>query len=345
MTKLLMTPYVYSKLLYIRDIGDTEIGGFGVCENEEYPLLITDFQMVKQECTSATVEFDDDDIYRYVDEMAKVKIYPAQCMRIWIHTHPGSSPNPSNTDENTFKNKILQAESKHPADWGVMYILAKEGAEYARLSVYAGEQSKVFKDMFGLTSNFVSRKIENVIDYDESYNGTDYEAWEKEYEMYVSKGVSYYVAPGLGIPEHYKSDNQKKGSKFSWPFREEHKGAVVIENPSREIPDQHKVVRCSACKIDDKPDCQVCIKESNLVVSTDNIKCAICESKLEEHEEDICDGCLLNYDVDFIRAKINMAKDYGVDVDDIDRLLNSGDKDQAYAELYEYLDESVETGD
>ena len=42
----------------LRDLGDTEIGGFGISGTED-PLLVTDIGVVKQSCSYASVEFDD----------------------------------------------------------------------------------------------------------------------------------------------------------------------------------------------------------------------------------------------------------------------------------------------
>ena len=57
---LRFTPYAWSKLLYMRDYGDTEVGGYGITPNED-PLLIVDFVLVKQECTGMSVELDEED--------------------------------------------------------------------------------------------------------------------------------------------------------------------------------------------------------------------------------------------------------------------------------------------
>jgi hypothetical protein len=56
--KLRFTPYAWAKLRFLRDVGDTEVGGFGISHVDDL-LLIEDFQLVKQTCTPVTVEFDD----------------------------------------------------------------------------------------------------------------------------------------------------------------------------------------------------------------------------------------------------------------------------------------------
>jgi hypothetical protein len=98
---LRLTPYAWSKLLYLRDAGPTEIGGFGISA-ESNLLLIEDFRLVKQRCSVATVRFDDESIADFFDEQVDRGLAPERFGRIWVHTHPGSSPLPSVTDEETF---------------------------------------------------------------------------------------------------------------------------------------------------------------------------------------------------------------------------------------------------
>ena len=58
--ELKFTANSWAKLLYLRDYGDTEVGGFGICPN--HPLLVEDIKLVKQDCTFATVAFDDESV-------------------------------------------------------------------------------------------------------------------------------------------------------------------------------------------------------------------------------------------------------------------------------------------
>ena len=52
------TPTAWAKLLFWRDLGTTEIGGFGISAAKD-PLLIEDVRLVKQICSAVTVRFDD----------------------------------------------------------------------------------------------------------------------------------------------------------------------------------------------------------------------------------------------------------------------------------------------
>src|SRR4051794_19345422 len=98
---LRLTPYAWAKLLALRDFGDTEVGGFGISHPKDL-LLIQDVCLVKQRCSEVTVKFDDTSVADYFDQQVDQSLAPEQFGRIWIHTHPGNSPNPSNTDEVTF---------------------------------------------------------------------------------------------------------------------------------------------------------------------------------------------------------------------------------------------------
>jgi hypothetical protein len=57
---------------------------------------------------------------------------PSRCGRVWIHTHPGTSPHPSFTDENTFERVF------GTCDWALMAIVARNGSTYGRQRFNAG---------------------------------------------------------------------------------------------------------------------------------------------------------------------------------------------------------------
>ena len=65
---LRFTPWAWAKLLFLRDLGETEVGGFGISSESDL-LLIEDIQMVRQRCTSVTVQFDDAAVADFFDEM------------------------------------------------------------------------------------------------------------------------------------------------------------------------------------------------------------------------------------------------------------------------------------
>lgn len=115
---LRFSPFAWAKLLFLRDCGDTEIGGFGLSAPDDL-LLVVDILPVKQRCTPVTVAFDDKAVADLFDDLVDQGIPPERFGRIWIHTHPGECPLPSITDEATFRRAF------GGADWSVMAIVAQ----------------------------------------------------------------------------------------------------------------------------------------------------------------------------------------------------------------------------
>jgi proteasome lid subunit RPN8/RPN11 len=128
---LRFSSYAWAKLVFLRDLGPTEIGGFGITTPEDC-LLVEDICLVRQRATGVTVRFDDQAVADFFDRQVDLGRMPAQFARIWIHSHPGNSPIPSMTDEATFERCFGQA------DWSIMFILACGGKTYARLHFRAG---------------------------------------------------------------------------------------------------------------------------------------------------------------------------------------------------------------
>jgi hypothetical protein len=54
-----------------------------------------------------------------------------------VHTHPGSSAQPSGTDEETFERAFGRC------DWSIMFIISRTGQTYARLRFAAGPQASL----------------------------------------------------------------------------------------------------------------------------------------------------------------------------------------------------------
>ncbi|MEM8864534.1 MAG: hypothetical protein AAGF31_03200, partial [Planctomycetota bacterium] len=96
------------------------------------PLLIEDFQLVSQQADWGAVAFDDEAVAEYFDNHVDDGLPPQRVGRIWVHTHPGPSPLPSGTDEETFA-RVFGGCSQ-----AVMLILAQQDATYARLRLAIG---------------------------------------------------------------------------------------------------------------------------------------------------------------------------------------------------------------
>ncbi len=163
---LRFTPTAWAKLVYLRDRGDTEVGGFGISSTDD-PLLIEDFCLVEQSCTSVTVRFRDEAVADFFDEQVDLGLQPANFARIWVHTHPGNSAQPSWTDEMTFERVFAGP------DWALMFILACGGQTYARLRFNAGPGGAL--------------AVPVEVDYSQPFPASDFEAWEQEYEALVHK--------------------------------------------------------------------------------------------------------------------------------------------------------------
>jgi proteasome lid subunit RPN8/RPN11 len=128
---LRFAPYAWAKLLYLRDVGDTEVGGFGISATDDL-FLVEDVRLVQQRCTQASVEFEDEAVADFFDEQVDLGRRPEQFAKVWVHSHPGESAEPSWTDEDTF------ARAFGSSSWAVMFIVAKGGETYARLRFGCG---------------------------------------------------------------------------------------------------------------------------------------------------------------------------------------------------------------
>ena len=168
---LRLTPYAWAKLLYLRDLGPTEVGGFGISPRGDL-LLIEDFYLIQQRCTEVTVKFEDQAVADYFDAQVDQGQAPQQFGRIWIHTHPGSSPLPSNTDEVTFTRCFGSA------DWALMFIVARGGQTYARLRFSAGPGGEL--------------ELPVEVDFQQPFAAADHPAWSLEYQQRVSEERSFF---------------------------------------------------------------------------------------------------------------------------------------------------------
>lgn len=161
---LRFTPTAWAKLLFLRDAGDTELGGFGISAGDDL-LLIEDVQLVRQVCDLASVVFDDASVADYFDRQVDAGVSMARCGRVWLHTHPGDSPQPSMTDEQTF------ARVFGHTDWAIMFVLARGGRTYARLRFHVGPGGDI--------------ELPVQVDYAQPFAASDHEAWLAEYQANV----------------------------------------------------------------------------------------------------------------------------------------------------------------
>ncbi|KKN28756.1 hypothetical protein LCGC14_0850930, partial [marine sediment metagenome] len=174
---LRFAPNAWAKLLWFRDRGPTEIAGFGVSRAND-PLYVEKFITIPQEADVATFEFEDDATNDYLTDMVKAGHQPAECFRIWLHSHPGSGKHiePSGHDEEVFERCF------GGCDWSIMFII--NGSDtYARLRLSASKGQIA-----------MSCKLDVERDYSGEFRGVtekDIEAWEDEYVRNIS--VSNWV--------------------------------------------------------------------------------------------------------------------------------------------------------
>ncbi len=161
---LRFSPTAWAKLLYFRDRGQTEIGGFGISETDDL-LFVNDFLTVKQEVTMASVSFDDNAVADFFEDQVDEGRKPEQFARIWLHSHPGDSPQPSATDEETFRRVFGKCQ------WAVMFIVAKGGKNYARLRFSVGPGGQIV--------------IPVEVDYSRPFGPSDQDTWAAEYKANI----------------------------------------------------------------------------------------------------------------------------------------------------------------
>ena len=158
------TPFAWSKLLFLRDCGGTEVGGFAISASNDL-LLVEDVRLVKQQCTAASVQFSDAAAGDVFDNSTGNQSDDNNAGRIWIHTHPGDCARPSEADEDTF------ARCCSSVPWAVMFIIAANGDTYARLQFNIGPRC--------------SRRLFVEVDYSKEFQQADFAGWKTEYDTKV----------------------------------------------------------------------------------------------------------------------------------------------------------------
>ena len=161
---LRFSPTAWAKLLYFRDKSDNEVGGFGITKADDL-LFVTDFIVVRQEVTAISVKFDDEAVANFFEDQVDLGRKPEEFARIWLHTHPGDSPSPSITDEETLTRVFGNCQ------WAIMFILAQDNKTYAKLSFNVGPGGQVL--------------IPVEIDYSQEFGPTNQDSWDIEYTANV----------------------------------------------------------------------------------------------------------------------------------------------------------------
>jgi len=121
-----LSPLAFLHWQFICHAGKTEACAFGVSK-PNVPTYVESLHIPKQSCTPAYCESDDDELLDLLMQTMTGKYVEGQVGRVWLHTHPGSSAQPSSIDETTFKDVWTG-----PQDFYAMLILARGGETYCR---------------------------------------------------------------------------------------------------------------------------------------------------------------------------------------------------------------------
>jgi hypothetical protein len=145
------------------------------------PLLVTDVVPVQQTCSSVSVAFDDQAVAEFFDQQVDLGRRPTEFARIWIHTHPGNSAEPSLTDEETL------ARVFGTTDWAVMFILARGGETYGRLTFHVGPGAAM--------------ELDCQIDYQQPFAASAHMSWFVEYQAKIEQFVAVADVKNLADTE------------------------------------------------------------------------------------------------------------------------------------------------
>ena len=146
--------------MYFRDKSDNEVGGFAITDADDL-LFVRDFVTVKQEVTAVSVKFDDSAVADLFDAQVDLGRKPEQFARIWLHSHPGDSPEPSAVDEATFDRVFGNCQ------WAMLFVVAQDNKTYARLRFNVGPGGEVL--------------MPAAIDYGQEFGPSNHELWDAEY--------------------------------------------------------------------------------------------------------------------------------------------------------------------
>ena len=137
-------------------------------------LYVEDFVTVRQSVTMASVSFDDEAVADFFEAQVDAGKKPEQFARTWLHTHPGNSPQPSSTDEETFQRVFGSCQ------WALMFVLAQGGKSYARMMCNVGP---------GVTA-----VIPAEVDYLRAFGPSSHADWETEYKANIQSD-SFVLSP------------------------------------------------------------------------------------------------------------------------------------------------------
>jgi proteasome lid subunit RPN8/RPN11 len=168
---------------YFANEFEVECGGWGIAPACDRPLIVKDIALIKQVSSTASIDFEDEGVVSYMEDMAELGYNFPQFMRVWVHTHPGNSASPSPTDNDTF----LDLAKTLP--FVVMLIIARGGDTHAELGYFTA-------------GHFFSAEIPVEIDW----RADSWKEWDDEYhDNVIVKKYSARVQRGSGFQGGYSS--------------------------------------------------------------------------------------------------------------------------------------------
>lgn len=206
MVSLRLSPLAALHWQFLAHAVKTEATAFGIT-NENDGLLVESLWVPKQECSVVTTETDDGEFNEMAEWAYDNQIAPHRIGKIWLHTHPGTSPTPSGTDEKTFIEKFGNC------DWTVMGILAKGGDNYARVKFKAGGGHSFQIPIITMWEE-LHKSLPNLADLSEKWTE---EVKEKIRErVWVTTHTTGQYSGGKFVNGVWEWNNEKKWEKTEW---------------------------------------------------------------------------------------------------------------------------------
>ena len=145
-----------------------------------------------------SVKFDDAAVADFFDTQVDLGRKPEQFARIWLHSHPGDSPEPSTIDEWTFQRVFGHCQ------WAVLFVVAQDNQTYARLRFNVGPGGHVL--------------IPTEVDYRLDFGPSDHHLWDTEYAANIKATEGLNDRPG---PQSTPADCDLSSYALPYDFLEE----------------------------------------------------------------------------------------------------------------------------
>jgi len=219
---LRFTPYAWEKMQFMLGAVGTEIGGFGLANADDY-LLIEDIIIPKQTASMASVSFDKQHLAALAMELAdpdgEFKFNLNQCLRIWLHTHPGMGTSPSPQDIKTF----TEPDHLGSTSWGIMVILSDVEEPHCQYRVKDPSGNNCFFDL----------PVDMTVGVDfPAVDDDTREGWKQEIIENVEQEIYFAPTTTAGIPGHRRNKAVTRRYEDFFTGREDYYGFEDYYNNS-----------------------------------------------------------------------------------------------------------------